>query len=91
MVAELSTEASPKLVPLLLIYVSMIACILTQVIEGLGILQHCMIPLSKCQKLIKLVVHDACRYVMPSEWCLEVSPFHHVVNWCNTRKSYFGI
>jgi hypothetical protein len=38
MVAELSTEAPPEPVPLLLISVRMIACILTQVVEGLGVL-----------------------------------------------------
>jgi hypothetical protein len=64
----------------------MIAYILTQVIEGLSILQHSTIPLSKCQKLIKLVVHNACRYVMPSECCLELSPFHHVVNWLHSEE-----
>jgi hypothetical protein len=64
----------------------MIACILTQVIEGLSVLQHSTIPLSKCQKLIKLVVHNACRYVMPSECFLELSPFHHVINWLHSKK-----
>jgi hypothetical protein len=64
----------------------MIPCILTHVIEGLSILQHNTIPLSKCQKLIKLAVHNDCRYVMPSEGFLELSPFHHVVNWLHSEK-----
>jgi hypothetical protein len=64
---ELSTEAPSEPVPLLLIRVSMIACVLTQVIEGLSVLQHSTIPLSKCQKVIELAVHDACQYVMSSE------------------------
>jgi hypothetical protein len=64
----------------------MIACILTQVIEGLSILQHITIPLRECQKLIKLVVHNACRYVMPSEGFLELSPFQHVVNWLHSEE-----
>jgi hypothetical protein len=64
----------------------MIACILTHVIEGLSVPQHSTIPLSKCQKLIKLAVHNACRNVMPSECCLELSPFHHVVNWLHSEE-----
>jgi hypothetical protein len=64
----------------------MIACVLTQVIEGLSVLQHSTIPLSKCQKLIELAVHDACRYVMSSECYLEFSPLHHVVNWLHSKK-----
>jgi hypothetical protein len=48
MVAELSTEAPPESVSLLLIRVSMIACVLTHVIESLGVLQHCMASLSEC-------------------------------------------
>jgi hypothetical protein len=83
---ELTTKAPPEPVPLLLISVCMIPCILTQVIEGLSVLQHSMMPLSKCQKLIKLAVHNACRYVMPAECCLELSPFHHVVNWLHSEK-----
>jgi hypothetical protein len=83
---ELSTEAPSEPVPLLLIRVNMVACVLTHVIEGLGVLQHCTIPLSECQKLIELAVHDACWYVMPSEFYLEFSPFHHVVNWLHIEE-----
>jgi hypothetical protein len=64
----------------------MTAYILTQVVESLSVLQHCTIPLSECQKLIELVVHNACRYVMPFEGCLELSPFHHVVNWLHSEE-----
>jgi hypothetical protein len=38
MVIELSVKAPPEPVSLLLISVSMVACILTQVIESLGVL-----------------------------------------------------
>jgi hypothetical protein len=78
-VTELSVEASPKPVSLLLISVSMVAFVLTQVIESLGVLQHGTTPLSECQKLIELAVHDACWYVMPSESRLELSRLNHVV------------
>jgi hypothetical protein len=77
---ELSTKAPPERIPLLLIYVGMIACVLTQVIEGLGVLRHGTTPLGVCQKLIELAVHDARWYVMSSECCLELSPLNHVAN-----------
>jgi hypothetical protein len=64
----------------------MISGILTQVIEGLSVLQHSAIYLSKCKKLIKLAVHNACWYVMPFEGCLELSPFHHVINWLHCKE-----
>jgi hypothetical protein len=64
----------------------MISGILTQVIEGLCVLQHSAISLSKCQKLIKLSVHDACWYMMPSESGLELSPFHHMVNRLHSKE-----
>jgi hypothetical protein len=83
---ELSAKAPPEPVPLLLISVFVISSILTQVIEGLSVLQHSTIPLSECQKLIKLVIHNACWYMMPSEGCLELSPFHHVVNWLHSEE-----
>jgi hypothetical protein len=57
---ELIAEAPPESVSLLLIDVSTVACVLTQVIESLGILQHCTTYLSECQKLIEITVHDAC-------------------------------
>jgi hypothetical protein len=64
----------------------MISGILAQVIEGLSVLQHYPVPLSECQKLIELAVHDACWYMMPPESCLELSPFHLMVNWLHSKK-----
>jgi hypothetical protein len=83
---ELSTEAPPESISLLLIRVSMIACVLIQVIESLGVLQHCMTPLSECQKFIELAVHDAYWYVMPFECCLELPPLNHVVNRLHSEE-----
>jgi hypothetical protein len=91
MVATLSTEAPPESVSLLPIRVSMIACVLTQVIKGLGVLQHYTTSLSECQKFIELAVHDAFWYVMPSECCLELSPFNHVSTDCMARKWYHHV
>jgi hypothetical protein len=79
-VTELSVEAPPEPVSLLLVRVSMVACVLTQVIESLGVLQHGTTPLSERQKLVELAVHDACWYVMPSKCRLELSPVNHVVD-----------
>ena len=56
MVMELSVEAPPEPVSLLLISVSVVAYVLTEVIESLGVLQHGMTPLSEFQKLIELAV-----------------------------------
>jgi hypothetical protein len=64
----------------------MIACVLTQVIESLGVLQQCTTSLSECQEFIEIAVHDACGYVMPSECCLELSPLNHVVNWLHSME-----
>jgi hypothetical protein len=64
----------------------MISGILTQVIEGLSVLQHNAISLSKCQKLIELAIHNACWYMMPPESCFELSPFHLVVNWLHSKE-----
>jgi hypothetical protein len=83
---DLSAEAPPESVPLLLISVSMVACILTQVIESLGVLQHGTTLLSECQKLIELAVHDACWYVIPPECCFELSPLNQVSAGCMARR-----
>jgi hypothetical protein len=83
---ELSVEAPPEPISLLLISVSMVACVLTQIIESLGVLQHGTTSLSECQKLIELAVHDACQYMMPSECRLELFPLNHVVGWLQGKE-----
>jgi hypothetical protein len=57
---ELGVEPSSEAVSLFLIRVYMITCILAQIIESLGILQHGAGPLSQCQELIKLVIQYPC-------------------------------
>jgi hypothetical protein len=79
-VTKLSAEAPPEFVSLLLISVSMVACVLTHVIESLGVLQHGTTPMSECQKLVELAIHDACWYVMSSECYFELSPLNRVVS-----------
>jgi hypothetical protein len=75
-IPELSAEPPSESVPLLLICICMISRILAQVIKGLGILQHCPVALSECQKLIELPVHDPGWYMVSSKSCLELPPLH---------------
>jgi hypothetical protein len=63
-----------------------ISSILAQVIKSLGILQHCPVALSECQKLVELSVHDACGYVMSPESCLKLPPFHLSILWLHGKK-----
>jgi hypothetical protein len=58
-VTELSAEPPPEPVSLLLIRICVIPSILAQVIKSLGILQHCPVALSECQKLVELSVHKS--------------------------------
>ena len=75
-VTELSAEPPPEPVSLLLVRICMIPNILEQVIKHLSILQHCLVALSECQKLVELSVHNLGWYVVSPESCLELSPFH---------------
>jgi hypothetical protein len=64
----------------------MISGILAQVIKSLSILQHCPVAQSECQKLVELSVHNSGWYMVPSESCLELSPFHLSVIWLHSKK-----
>jgi hypothetical protein len=85
-VTELSAEPPPEPVSLLLICICVIPGILAQVIKGLGILQHCPVALSECQKLIELPVHNPGWYMVSSESCLELPPFYLSVLWLHSKK-----
>lgn len=78
---ELSVEASSEPVPLLFLGVSMVTLILSQIIECMCIVEYCAVPLSQRQEFIKLVVHEACWDVIPSEHCLKLVPSNLVVSW----------
>ena len=54
---EFSTQTPTETIPLLGICVSMMSCILTETVEGLGILQHTASPLCESQELIYLPLH----------------------------------
>jgi hypothetical protein len=85
-VTELSAEPPPEPVSLLLIRICVISSILAQVIKSLGILQHCPVALSECQKLVELSVHNSGWYVVSPESCLELCPFHLSILWLHGKK-----
>jgi hypothetical protein len=85
-IMELSVEPPPEPVSLLLIRVCVIPSILAQVIKSLGILQHCPVALSECQKLIELPVHNSGWYMVSPESYLELPPFYLSILWLHGKK-----
>jgi hypothetical protein len=85
-ITELSAEPPPEPVSLLFIRICVISRILAQVIKSLGILQHCPVSLSECQKLIELPVHNPGWYMLSPESCLELPPFHLSILWLHGKK-----
>jgi hypothetical protein len=59
--------------------ISIVPCILAQVIEGLRILQYRAGSLIKCQKLIQLEIKNVGWDVVPSESSLEFLPRHFTI------------
>jgi hypothetical protein len=55
----------------LLIGISMMTCVLAQVVEGLSILQYCAGSLIECQEFIQLAIKNSSWDVVPSESSLE--------------------
>jgi hypothetical protein len=66
---------------LLFISIDMVAPILHQVVELLGVLIDRMIPLAQIQKLSKLAVHYAHRQVVAMKGSAEHTPWHMVICW----------
>jgi hypothetical protein len=77
---QLGVETRAKAVSLLLVRISMITCILAQVVEGLGLLQYRVGSLIKCQKLIQLAIKNSGWDVVPSESSLEFLPRHFMIS-----------
>jgi hypothetical protein len=77
---QLGIETPAEAVSLLLIRISMITCILAQVVEGLSVLQYLAGSLIKCQKLIQLAIKNSCWNVVPSESSLEFLPRHFMIS-----------
>jgi hypothetical protein len=80
MFPQLGIETPVEAVSLLLIRICMITCILTQVVEGLSILQYHAGSLIKCQKLIQLAIENSGWNVVPSESSLEFLPRHFKIS-----------
>jgi hypothetical protein len=74
MLTQLGVETPAEAVSLLLIRICVITCVLAQIIEGLGILQHSAGPLIECQEFIQLAVENPNWNVVSSEGSLEFLP-----------------
>jgi hypothetical protein len=77
---QLGVKTPAEAVSLLLVRISMITCILAQVVEGLSVLQYRAGSLIKCQKLIQLAIKNSGWDVVPSESSLEFLPAHFMIS-----------
>jgi hypothetical protein len=77
---QLGVETPAEAISLLLVRISMVTCILAQVVEGLSILQDHAGSLIKCQKLIQLVIENSGWDVVPSESSLEFLPRNFMIS-----------
>jgi hypothetical protein len=76
---QLGVETPTEAVFLLLVRISMITCILAQVIEGLSVLQYRAGSMIECQKFIQLAMNSGWDMV-PSESSLEFLPRHFTIS-----------
>jgi hypothetical protein len=83
---QLGVETPAEAVSLLLIRISMVTCILAQVVEGLSVLQYRVGSLIKCQKLIQLAIENSSWYVVPSESNLEFLPRNFMISGEHSTK-----
>jgi hypothetical protein len=77
---QLGVETPAKAVSLLLVRISMITCVLAQVVEGLSVLQYRAGSLIECQKLIQLAIKNSSWDVVPSESSLAFLPRHFTIS-----------
>jgi hypothetical protein len=77
---QLGAESPTEAIRLRSVGICMIASILTQVIEGLCILQHCVRTLSQIQEFIQFALEKTRRNMMSSESHLELLPSHRMVS-----------
>jgi hypothetical protein len=77
---QLGVETPAEADSLLLIGISMITCILAQVVEGRSILQYRAGSLIECQKLIQLAIKNSRWDMVPSESSLEFLPRNVMIN-----------
>ena len=79
MILKLGVETSAEVITLLGVSVSVISCILTEIVEGLGILDDCACPLSESQEFIQFSLHETLRNMMASESSLEFLPSDNII------------
>jgi hypothetical protein len=77
---QLGVETPAEAVSLLLVGISLITCVLAQVIEGLIVLQYRAGSLIECQEFIQLAIKNSCWDVVPSENSLEFLPRHFMIS-----------
>jgi hypothetical protein len=77
---QLGIETPAEAVSLLLIGISMISCVLAQVVEGLSILQYRAGSLAECQKFIQLAINNSSWDMVLSESSLEFLPRHFTIS-----------
>jgi hypothetical protein len=78
--SQFGVETPAEEVSFLLVRISMISCILAQVIEGLSVLQYHAGSLIECQKFIKLAIKNSSWDMVPSESSLEFLPRHFTIS-----------
>jgi hypothetical protein len=78
---QLSVQSTTETIFLLDVCVSMVACILAQMIKGLCILEYRAVPLSQCQKFIELPLNESFRDMVRSEGCLKFFPIDNMSIW----------
>jgi hypothetical protein len=77
---QLGVETPAEAVSLLLIGISMITCVLAQVVEGMSVLQYRAGSLIECQEFIQLAIKNSCWDVVPFESSLEFLPIHFTIS-----------
>jgi hypothetical protein len=80
MFPQLGVETPAEAVSLLLIGISMITCVLAQVVEGRSVLQYRASSLVECQELIQLAIKNSSWDVVPSESSIEFLPRHFTIS-----------
>jgi hypothetical protein len=77
---QLGVATPAEATSLLLVRISMITCILAQVVEGLSILQYRAGSLIECQKFIQLAIKNSSWDMVPSKSNLEFLPRHFTIS-----------
>jgi hypothetical protein len=71
---QLGVQSATESISFLGVRISMVACILAQVIESLCVLQYSAVPLGKRQKFIELPLNESFRNMVCSKSSLEFFP-----------------